>query len=35
VYALGTDNQVYETTGKLTRSPPWATFSPTWEKVTG
>ena len=29
VYALGTDNQVYETTGKLTRSPPWATFSPT------
>ena len=35
VYALGTDNQVYETTGKLTRSPPWATFSATWKKVTG
>jgi hypothetical protein len=35
VYALGTDNQVYETTGKLTRSPPWATFSPTWTKVSG
>ena len=35
VYALGTDNQVYETTGKLTRSPPWATFSSTWTKVTG
>ena len=35
VYALGTDNQVYQTTGKLTRSPPWATFAPTWTKVTG
>jgi hypothetical protein len=35
VYALGPDNQVYETTGKLTRSPPWATFSSTWRKVTG
>jgi hypothetical protein len=32
VYALGTDNQVYEKTGKLTRSPPWATFSPTWRR---
>jgi hypothetical protein len=33
VYALGTDNQVYERTANLTTLPP--TFSPSWSKVTG
>ncbi len=33
VYALGTDNQVYEKTANLTTVP--VTFSPTWSKVTG
>ena len=33
VYALGTDNQVYQKTANLAASPP--AFSPTWKKVTG